>query len=81
MHVQDCHAGVHYVHAVQGADIGDGSASAHVDLAELSRLECHIRVIHDTAHPCEIFCVGVVAAGLASCPGVLVVDDPVSEIS
>ena len=81
MHVQDRHAGIHYVHAVQSADIGDGSAAAHIDLAKLSGLERHVRVIHDLADPGEIFRVGIVAAGLSSGSGVLIVDDPVSEIS
>ena len=50
VHVQDRHAGIHDIHAVQCTDVGDGSAPADIDPAEFCCLECHIRIIHDTAH-------------------------------
>ena len=79
MHVQDGYAAVHDVHAVEGGDVGDGSAAAGIDLAQLSGLEDNAAVIHDAADPAEVLGVGIVGAGFSAGAGELVEDQAVAQ--
>ena len=64
VHGQHRHAAVDHVHAVLGADIGDGTAAAHVHRAQLSGLPGDLRLVADAAHLGDKLGVAVVGAGL-----------------
>ena len=79
MHGEDRHAAVDDVHAVEGADVGDGSAAAHVNLAQLGSLPGDVALFHDAAQAGDEFGVGIVGAGLAPAAGKLVVAHAAAE--
>ena len=80
MHIVQRHAAVDDLHAIVGQDIGDGSASALIDLAQLAGLIAYVFLFHDRAQLRDIFRVGVVAAALSAGAGVLVEDDAPAEV-
>ena len=49
VHVEDSHAAVDDIHAVEGENVGDRPAAADVDLAELRRLRAHGSVVEYTS--------------------------------
>ena len=66
MHREDGHAGVDHLHAVFSEDIGDRTAAARADAAELAGLEGHAGLVHDVADEREVLGVGVVGTALAA---------------
>ena len=54
VHTEDSHAAVNNFHSVKSGDIGDGSASAHVDFAQFRSLEGYIVIVKDFSYSCHI---------------------------
>ena len=75
MHVLNGDAGIDDVHVEVGEDIGDRSAAADIDSAQLSCLESDLILIHDMAQLADEFRVRVIAAALAAGTGIFIEDD------
>lgn len=81
VHGQDRNPGVQDIHVVVAQDIGDGSASSGVDLADFGGLVMDGILIHRVADEGEVFRERVVAATLPAGPGVFIEDDALAEIA
>ena len=66
MHIQDRHAGIDHLHAVQRQDISDGSAAADIYFTQLCGLPSNSRIVQDPAQIAQVFCIGIVGAGFSA---------------
>ena len=66
VHTQHRDAAVDHFHAVQRADIRDGSAAAQVDSAEFRRLPADFVVVHDPAELSHKLGVRVIGTALSA---------------
>ena len=78
--IQHCYAAVHHFHTVQRRDVGNGSASAHIDLSKLCCLEGHPAAVKHIAKLRQIFRVRVIAALFPQEPVYLFSTRPFPEI-
>ena len=67
MHIEHGNAAVDYLHTVKSHDVGNRSAAAQVNAAELGELNGNIVLFHDGADISEIFRIGIVGTGFAAC--------------
>ena len=81
VHREDWNAGIDDIHVVVAKDIGDGSSATGIDLAEFGGLIMDFVLIHDFADEGEVFWHRVIAAGFATCAGVLVEDKTFAEVA
>ena len=65
MHAQHRHAAVNDVHAVEGHDVGDGTAATQVNPAQLRCLEADLVLVQHCPEPAQVLCAGIIGAGLA----------------
>ncbi len=65
MHIEDRNAAVNYIHSVEGENVRDGTAAAHIYFSKFRKLEFNPGIIHDPANFCDILRVSIVGAGFS----------------